>query len=465
MTSCIFALLFFTSLFSSIAAIEPADFKLRLTDRSLNMLRDQAVAILQELVNRPFESFQRSICTIQQFTFTQLVVNQADLRFRENSGFQLVIQNLVVTATFDRQLDLHIIQDRGSSVFEAGGVNVNIEVSLIRTEQGHLRVAIPDCQASADKMQLLSTGTLSLVWNIVQPCLRHFFGVLFCPAVNRFGLPRVNQMLDTIPMSAEVFPGLGINLLYSVTRDVQVTATTLDLSFKGLVYQQGEDIAAVNTGVDPVFSETNLMAYVGVSEFFLNKIATSLYNAGALKKKYEGVPSRFARSAVRFLQFFRQPWHLFNNLATEVGLTELPVLTITQHDGLTIRVRVRVRAVSTPAAREPSVITSVSAICQVSGKPGIQGNLLTLPHQDVRCSIVTKNAVRDVLVRPLNTKLSDSLSDFLGGCFGQALPVPLPQGVIFTQGMVTYHDGFMVVAGDLNFTPTGRRNIETAFGR
>nr|XP_020477334.1 phospholipid transfer protein-like [Monopterus albus] len=362
MTSCIFALLFFTSLFSSIAAIEPADFKLRLTDRSLNMLRDQAVAILQELVNRPFESFQRSICTIQQFTFTQLVVNQADLRFRENSGFQLVIQNLVVTATFDRQLDLHIIQDRGSSVFEAGGVNVNIEVSLIRTEQGHLRVAIPDCQASADKMQLLSTGTLSLVWNIVQPCLRHFFGVLFCPAVNRFGLPRVNQMLDTIPMSAEVFPGLGINLLYSVTRDVQVTATTLDLSFKGLVYQQGEDIAAVNTGVDPVFSETNLMAYVGVSEFFLNKIATSLYNAGALKKKYEGVPSRFARSAVRFLQFFRQPWHLFNNLATEVGLTELPVLTITQHDGLTIRVRVRVRAVSTPAAREPSVITSVSAV-------------------------------------------------------------------------------------------------------
>ncbi|MEQ2176061.1 hypothetical protein GOODEAATRI_024218, partial [Goodea atripinnis] len=41
-----------------------------------------------------------------------------------------------------------------------------------------------------------------------------------------------------------------------------------------------------NGGVEPVFTEDALMAYVGISEFFFNSAARSLYEAGLMEKNF-----------------------------------------------------------------------------------------------------------------------------------------------------------------------------------
>uniref|UniRef100_A0A3B5AXH8 Phospholipid transfer protein-like n=1 Tax=Stegastes partitus TaxID=144197 RepID=A0A3B5AXH8_9TELE len=274
--------------------------------------------------------------------------------------------------------------------------------------------------------------------------LRRFFNLLFCPAVQRYGLPYVNQMLDTIAMTAEVFPKFGISIDYSVTRDVQVTATSLDMSFKGLVFRQGENAAALNPGVDPVFTQNGHMAYVGISDFVFNSGATSFYNAGALGKKFEKIPSRATRVLLRIRQFFTQPWRMTAPLVAGIELTEAPRISITQAQGVTVNLRVRVTTASERANSAPKTVSSVSATCQASLKVTIQGsaqeNRLNLPYSNVQCRIVTSNQLKQILVRPLQGLLNDRLNNFLEGWFYGGVPVPLPKGVIFTQGIIEYHD-------------------------
>lgn len=51
--------------------------------------------------------------------------------------------------------------------------------------------------------------------------------------------------------------------------------------FQGIIYGQEEiDPNTIQQRVDPVFTETDRMAYVGVSELTLNSAALALYNAG-----------------------------------------------------------------------------------------------------------------------------------------------------------------------------------------
>ncbi|XP_040919472.1 phospholipid transfer protein-like isoform X2 [Toxotes jaculatrix] len=464
MTSCVFSFLFSISLFSSITAVDPAGLKIRITNRALSMLKDQALAFLQEgLVNRPFEERSIGSCTIQRAVITQLAVNQADLRFQANSGFQFVIQNFGFTITFDRQLNLYIFRDTGTSTFEAEGVNVNMAVSLFRNDQGRLNVAVSNCEASANGMVSRSTGPLRRVWDNLLPCVRHLFNHLFCPVVQRYGVTAVNRMLDTVNMDAELFPDFGISIDYSLIRDVQVTAASLDLSFKGLAHRRGEAAAVTSDGVDPVFPGNERMAYLGVSQLFFDSAAVSFYNAGAMGKKLEEVTSVPAKVLLRLRQFFTQPWRLSAPLSAEVGLTEAPRIRITPH-GVTVNVRARLRAASTPPSRAPHVIASVSATCEVSVRVTVDGNRLTLPYQQVSCSVVTSNSVKQQLVKPLNTLLTNRISDFMEGWFARGVQLPLPEGVSFTQGTIQYHDGFALVGGDLDFSAEGRRNLQRHLG-
>ncbi|XP_008298143.1 phospholipid transfer protein-like [Stegastes partitus] len=94
-----------------------------------------------------------------------------------------------------------------------------------------------------------------------------------------------------------------------------------------------------------------------------------------------------------------------------------------------------------------------------------QGNRLNLPYSNVQCRIVTSNQLKQILVRPMQDLLNDRLSDFLEGWFYGGVPVPLPEGVIFTQGIVEYHNGFVVVGGNLNLTPAGRQALGDRNGR
>ncbi|XP_026170534.1 phospholipid transfer protein-like [Mastacembelus armatus] len=460
MTSCVFSIFFLISLFSSNTAANPAGLKIRITSTALPMLKAQALAFIQEnMVNAPFPDFEVARCKLQRLTITKLILNDSDLRFRENLGFQLVIQGFSFSASFDRQINLCVFEDTGTSTIAAGGINADIEVRLLQNA-GHLNVAMSNCRVSADNLVMTSTGTLSLIWNTIQQALRYLFNKWFCSFfVERVGLPKVNQMLDTVVMNAPVYRDFGIYVQFSLTKNVEVTATSLDMSFSGLFYRQGDVTSQVNNGMKPVFRESHRMIYFGFSEIFFNSAAMSFYNAGTLEKKFETVTSRSTKVLLRFRQFFTEPWRLNAPLVAEVKLTETPRIALTESHGLTIDLRVRVQVLSAPLNREPHVITSVSATCNSNVKVDIQGNRLTLPYNDISCAVVTRNVIRDIMVKPLNSLLTDRISDFLASWFSEGVVLPLPEGVIFTQGLIKYHDGFVLVGGDLTFTPAGRRNI------
>ncbi|XP_072224740.1 phospholipid transfer protein-like [Leuresthes tenuis] len=372
MTSCVLSLTFLFSLMVSVAAVDPAGLKVRITSRALTMLRDQAVAVIQEqLLNRPFEGFKYLKCGVTSVKLTRMTINRADISFQENSGFRLVIQNFGTTVSSN----VCVLNFEKNPSFEVTSVSATMEAGLILNDRGRLAVDLKTCEASADRVA--SRGVFGSATDL-------FFSAVFCFGVKRFGLPRVNQMLDTIPMNAEVFPSFGISIDYSLTKDIQVTATSLDLSFKGLVFQQGGRPAVANRGVEPVFREASHMAYVGISEYVFNTAAQSFYDAGALGKKYDKINSKLVKAAARIKQFFTQPWNLRAELVAEVGLTEAPSISITQQQGVTFSMRARVRVLSAPDQKQPSEVNSVSAECAVSMKVSVQENRLRLPYKDVK---------------------------------------------------------------------------------
>lgn len=52
--------------------------------------------------------------------------------------------------------------------------------------------------------------------------------------------------------------------------------------FQGLISVQGKpvDPGSISPGREPVFTETNKMIYVGISEFFFNGAAMAIYKSG-----------------------------------------------------------------------------------------------------------------------------------------------------------------------------------------
>ncbi|XP_030591246.1 phospholipid transfer protein-like [Archocentrus centrarchus] len=318
----------------------------------------------------------------------------------------------------------------------AENVNANMEVSLTRSAQGRLAIDMPVCEALAGKFLPITNGN---EWpRIGTERFPQIFSFLFCRAVSWFVLPAVKGMLDTTPMTTEVSPDFGIAIDYTLTRDVQMRATGLDLSFKGLVYRPADNINPPNPGVELAFNENTRMAYVGVSDFLFNSAATAFYSAGALVKQ--------------------EPWHLREAVDAEIKLTEAPSFSISESEGVTINLRAKLQD-SASGTRAPGKLLAVSMRCAVSMKVSIDGTHLFLPYDKVSCKIQTRNVVRDVLVKIVKNKVNKKISDFLEGYFKDGVKIPLPEGMIFTQQMITYHDGFVVLGGDLSFTAAGRQGM------
>lgn len=57
--------------------------------------------------------------------------------------------------------------------------------------------------------------------------------------------------------------------------------------FQGLVFRQGQgvDAGSIRAGTDPVFTQTDQMIYVGISEFLFNSVAMMLYKSGPFHLK------------------------------------------------------------------------------------------------------------------------------------------------------------------------------------
>ncbi|XP_038138738.1 phospholipid transfer protein-like [Cyprinodon tularosa] len=302
MTSFMCPFLFLLLIFSSISAINPPGFKVRITNRALNTLRDEAQALIQEqVVGKTFESIDFLNVHLRNLRFTEVTMNRVHLQFVENYGFRLVIEDFRFTMNCDSTVNFYVVQPSGSATLATNGASATMEVGLTRTADGRLEAAMRNCKVSTNQLQIVGTG----LPRIAEGALEKLLIYLVCTLINRKGISALNSYLSTAPMVADVFPDLGIKLDYSLTRDIQVTTQSLDMSFKGQAYVQNQPPLMEKGGVEPVFKENNIMAYVGITEFFFNSAARSFYDAGIMSKKFE-IKSKIGKAALRIIQFFTE---------------------------------------------------------------------------------------------------------------------------------------------------------------
>ncbi|XP_067426990.1 phospholipid transfer protein-like isoform X2 [Thunnus thynnus] len=293
MTSRVLSAFFFITLVSSITS-DPTGLKLRFTSRTLDVLKDLGLEYMQTLVNHRFAdfNFQGRIfkATIKGFKFTYLSVNPAQtaVSFQPNSGLQFEIRNMGFSGEFVRSFYMHFLwRDRRLSTksvtFSGRGVNIKIGVNLKRNPQGHLNVQISTCEVKADHIITRHHSILGRLWDLLKPLYRWLFNRKFCPAVQEYAVPKINAMLESITMTKKLHE--SYNLDYHLSSNITVTPSCLNVPFRGVFFRQGEtvDLSSIKSCMDPVFSESYRMAYVGFSEFFFNSIAMSLQKTGPFK--------------------------------------------------------------------------------------------------------------------------------------------------------------------------------------
>ncbi|KAF1380227.1 hypothetical protein PFLUV_G00184650 [Perca fluviatilis] len=449
MTSCVFSLFFLLSLCSSITADGPTGLKVRITDKATELLKASGLKYLRELVNKPSQDIPGLKCYIKQFTLTRLDVNPNDVvvRFQPGSGLQFEFRDLSFTAEFQREICMFKRNFlKGPAVLTGERVGVTIGVRLIQPE-GRLRLKIPPgdsgCKIQADSIRVDSTGIVGLLLTAVQlrGYIQNQFTSLFCPAVRDLVVPYVNTMLLDLDMESTLSEGHKINLHYYLSRDVTVTSNSLDVPFTGIVYQDYHDDRIPELPapfVEPVFTdkESNLMAYLGVSEDLFKTAGWALYNHGPFE-----LDSSEAKS---FINFFLKNVGLRKG-PLQVELTKLPVINI-DNNGLSVNVEAIAQSLVDPPP------PPLPVECHFRIKVKMNGRRLILQSSSFsKCDAkpgTKKGKFAVVLAKPI-IRLMPSLIKIW---FKKGIQIPLPDGLDFTQTQIDYHPGYLVVGGDLTFT-------------
>ncbi|XP_078100587.1 phospholipid transfer protein-like [Sander vitreus] len=386
MTSCVFSLFFLLSLCSSITADGPTGLKVRITDRVPEFLKDYGLKYLRELVNRPFQDFLLSTCHIGSLTFTRLDVDPNDVvvRFQQGSGLQFEFRNLNITAEIQKGIN-HCLFDimKGTAVVTGEGVSVIIRVRLIQ-KQGRLSLEIPPgddyCKTQADRVHV---DKLGFVLNAaLTGVLRFMFTNQFCPTIRDDVVPNVNTMLAGVAMTRTLSEDQKINLDYSLSGDVTVTSNSLDVPFTGVVYYGDTRPALSAAGVEPVFTESNLMAYVGISEDLFKSAGQALYNHGPFELTIPEI-NYLANSLLKKLGLPKGP--------VKVEFTGLPVIKINK-DGISVNVK----AIAQSKTKSPPPPLPVE--CQFGIKVNLNGRHLTLQSLSPKCKASPGTILGKVLV-------------------------------------------------------------------
>ncbi|KAM7415351.1 hypothetical protein PAMA_019939 [Pampus argenteus] len=415
MTSCVFSVFFFISLVSSHTVLANAGLKLRMTNHAQPVLRDLLVTLLRQLENR----------NINGATITNLMVNenQVTINFIENTGVNINMRDVTFTL----------------ASIPVNNIDIDVTLNLVNQENGSLKVLMPEC--SLRPTDVGQTGWIRSIWN----GFKAKAGTVFCALIRWLVLPEISNTHSIKRQAQEEGPEIMMDL--SLTRDVQVTANYFELSVQGLMYIR-EAPAPEIQGEEPVINENDLMAYVGVTESVLNSAAASFYRAGTLMMEFDKFPNKHVHRLMKLKKFFMQPWNLNVPYTAKVEITEAPTFNITRANGVSFNLRVKLTA--KPDKEGKKGFLSVTTVCQVDLRFHIGGQFLNLPSENIKCKIVTKDKIRDGMVKPLNTLLSNKAENFLASCFSDGVyKIPLPPGFNFIQGQIIYHDGFMVFGGSL----------------
>uniref|UniRef100_A0AAX7UXH4 Bactericidal permeability-increasing protein n=1 Tax=Astatotilapia calliptera TaxID=8154 RepID=A0AAX7UXH4_ASTCA len=337
---------------------------------------------------------------------------------------------------------IHINIIESMTTLTGEGVTATITVRMNQNTQGHLNVYIPqdNCIINTDTSRTTSTG---FKWFWEGDLLRRFYQYLFnnkfCPALQ----PKINYMLRDLPMMKTVHENRQLDLDYSLSSDIAVKSRSIDISFKGLISVHGQavDTDSITAGKEPVFTETNKMIYVGISEFFFNGAAMAIYNSGPFEvnvPKLEGLKNLVQKT----LKIEPGLW--------TVELTKAPIIKIiktglSELSGLSATVNFK--------AQHKDQQTYFPMICKVNMDVEFKERLLIVNIQKLKFEDEARSINGNVLaflVKVFHKRITKWLV--------KEIPIPLPAELSIIDAKTQFEEGYLVVGGSLTFNPQSSSN-------
>ncbi|KAM9783667.1 uncharacterized protein ACBT44_021173 isoform 2-T2 [Syngnathus typhle] len=179
-----------------------------------------------------------------------------------------------------------------------------------------------------------------------------------------------------------------------------------------------------------------LMAFVCFTDGFFNELFRPLHDNGPFSVS---LPQLSLLEYVALSAFNLQPGPV------EVELRK-PIAVSIHETGLTIRIEARAR----PPRKQPGlIVVSTCTKCEVSMKVAIEGNHLVLLYGKATCEIrptkllgkLLKGCARMMLEELIESKLKELITKMV---------IP---GVVTVEATIVYHEGSLVVGGNLRLLP------------
>uniref|UniRef100_A0A8C2WLI9 Phospholipid transfer protein n=1 Tax=Cyclopterus lumpus TaxID=8103 RepID=A0A8C2WLI9_CYCLU len=462
MTSCLLSLLF--PLLSSImAAAQPAGCKIRITDKGLEMLKFETQKFVEEEISNismPEMTGKegRFQYTINNVKITELNLTHAELQFIPDVGLLFDVQNSSISLSFHRRILYWFFYDTGNINASAEGVNINTALSLIRDDEGRLKINNITCDARIDKMRAKFSGTLGKVYHFLSSFLttglRFLLNQRICPALNHAALVHVNSLLETIPVRTEVDQYIGID--YALVDDPVVTSRSLDMHFRGMFFDRADpNNTLVNYAVDPVIREYDRMVYLALSEYFFDSGMYSYYKAGVLQmhiinEKMSKDLEMLLRTTYFGTLVMMNPVLVDAPLSLEIAVNSPPKTTI-KTSGATVVMTATVKVMVLPP-----------------GRPPVQLSSMTMTETELspfRFKIFSNQSALESLAliplqAPLKTMLQMSVVPLINNWTKRGVRIPLADGMDFIEEVVEYHNGFILIGANLHFSKGLREMIE-----
>ncbi|XP_034541239.1 phospholipid transfer protein [Notolabrus celidotus] len=472
MTSCLLSLLFlflFLSPMMSRANAQPAGCKIRITDRGLEMLKFETQKfVAEELSNISMPEMKgkdgRFQYTITDVKIIELNLTHADLQIVPDVGLMFGVHDSSISLTFNRRILYWFFYDTGNINASAEGVNINTVLNLIRDDEGRLKINNITCDANIAKMRAKFTGTLGKVYDFLATVLttgmRFLLNQQICPALKNAALVQVNQMLQTIPVRTEVDEYIGID--YALIEDPVLTSGSLDMYFKGMFFDllQPND-TLVNNAVDPVIKEHDRMVYLALSEYFFDSGMFAYYKAGVFQMNIvnEKMPKDMEvllRTTYFGALMMMNPAMLEAPLSLEFAVNSSPKTTI-KTSGATVVMTAIVKVMVLPPGQPQVQLSSMTMEAKFNAKVSMKGKRLAV-HADLRRFKIFSNqsALESLALIPLQAPLKAimqmSVVPLINNYTKKGVQIPLADGMDFIEEVVEYHDGFIVIGANLQFT-------------
>uniref|UniRef100_A0A8C2WMY5 Phospholipid transfer protein n=1 Tax=Cyclopterus lumpus TaxID=8103 RepID=A0A8C2WMY5_CYCLU len=328
--------------------------------------------------------------TINNVKITELNLTHAELQFIPDVGLLFDVQNSSISLSFHRRILYWFFYDTGNINASAEGVNINTALSLIRDDEGRLKINNITCDARIDKMRAKFSGTLGKVYHFLSSFLttglRFLLNQRICPALNHAALVHVNSLLETIPVRTEVDQYIGID--YALVDDPVVTSRSLDMHFRGMFFDRADpNNTLVNYAVDPVIREYDRMVYLALSEYFFDSGMYSYYKAGVLQmhiinEKMSKDLEMLLRTTYFGTLVMMNPVLVDAPLSLEIAVNSPPKTTI-KTSGATVVMTATVKVMVLPPGRPPVQLSSMTMETKFNAKVSIKGKRLAI-HADLR---------------------------------------------------------------------------------